>query len=336
MAAERSSDPILRVEDLQMHIETPEWTLRAVNGISFDVRKGEALGIVGESGSGKTMLALSMIGHPPPPYGRIVGGRVLYRDTNLLDPAAARDVIGSRIGYVFENPGASLDPCYRIGAQIAETIRAHQAVSAAEAERRAVELLGLVGIPDPVSASDAYPHQFSGGMQQRAVIAIALSCNPEILIADSPTSALDVTIQNQIVALIERLREQFGLTLVWISHNLGVVARLCNRLAIVYAGSVMEMGRVDDVIHRPVHPYTTALVGMSKEIARGKTLNSIPGAQPKIYHEITSCLFATRCPRVEQRCREMPIPMERLGAAHDVRCVLAREERSDAGHTVPD
>ena len=335
MAAQVSGEPILRVEDLQMHIATPEWTLRAVNGISFDVRKGEALGIVGESGSGKTMLALSMIGHPPPPYGRIVGGRVLYRDTNLLDAAAARSVIGSRIGYVFENPGASLDPCYRIGAQIAETIRAHEAVSATEARRRAVELLGLVGIPDPTSACDAYPHQFSGGMQQRAVIAIALSCNPEILIADSPTSALDVTIQNQIVALIERLRQQFGLTLVWISHNLGVVARLCNRLAIMYAGNVMEMGEVEQVIHRPVHPYARALVGMSKEIGRGKTLNSIPGAQPKVYDDITRCLFAPRCPRVEPRCRERPISMERLGAAHHVRCVLADEERSDAGHPVP-
>ena len=334
MATAQSGSPILRVEDLQMHIETPDWTLRAVNGISFDVRKGEALGIVGESGSGKTMLALSLIGHPPPPYGRIVGGRVRYRDADLLDDTAARGVIGSHIGYVFENPGASLDPCYRIGIQIAETIRAHEAVSAQDARRRAVELLGLVGIPDPVSAWDAYPHQFSGGMQQRAVIAIALSCNPEILIADSPTSALDVTIQNQIVALIERLRRQFGLTLVWISHNLGVVARLCNRVAIVYAGSVMEMGQVDDVIHRPVHPYTRALVGMSKEIGRGKTLKSIPGAQPKVYHEITSCLFATRCPRAEPRCRERPVPMESLGASHHARCVLANEERAHAEHPV--
>ncbi len=334
MEAAPPSDPILRVEDLHMHIKTPDWTLRAVNGISFDVRQGEALGIVGESGSGKTMLALSMIGHPPPPYGQIVGGRVLYRGADLLDGAAAGAVIGSRIGYVFENPGASLDPCYRIGAQIAETIRAHEPVSAAEARRRAVELLGLVGIPDPASACDAYPHQFSGGMQQRAVIAIALSCNPEILIADSPTSALDVTIQSQIVALIERLREAFGLTLVWISHNLGVVARLCNRLAIVYAGQVVEIGPVEDVIHRPIHPYTKALVGMSKEIARGKKLDPIQGAQPKVYEEIAACLFAARCARVERRCRERPISMRRRAADHQVRCVLADEERGDGRHPV--
>ncbi len=334
MTERRQEQPILQVQNLRMNIERPEQSLRLVNGISFSVYKGEALGIVGESGAGKTMLALSMIGHPPSPYGRIVGGNVLYKQTDLIGDPDARRLIGKTIGFVFENPGASLDPCYKIGAQIAETIKAHEAVSNAEARRRAIELLGMVGIPDPQSAYDAYPHQFSGGMQQRAVIAIALSCNPDILIADNPTSSLDVTIQSQIVSLIESLRERFGLTLVWISHNLGLVARLCDRVGIMYAGQLVEVGPVDAVIHRPVHPYTRALVGMSKEIARGRKLKPIEGAQPKVYGKIASCLFASRCAFAESACRAGPVEMDPVSESHAVRCILARKEANRARRAV--
>lgn len=334
MTGQRQDQPILQVQNLCMNIERPEHSLRLVNGISFSVYQSEALGIVGESGAGKTMLALSMIGHPPRPHGRIVGGSVLYRRTDLLNDSNARGLIGKSIGFVFENPGASLDPCYKIGAQIAETIRAHEAVSNIEARRRAVEFLGMVGIPDPQSAYDAYPHQFSGGMQQRAVIAIALSCNPEVLIADNPTSALDVTIQSQIVSLIKSLRERFGLTLVWISHNLGLVAHLCDRVGIIYAGQLVEVGPVDAVIHRPVHPYTRALVKMSKEIARGRTLTPIEGTQPKVYEDIGSCLFAPRCPFAEQACLAGPVAMDPVSEDHSVRCILARKESDRARSTV--
>jgi oligopeptide/dipeptide ABC transporter ATP-binding protein len=328
--------PILQVQDLHMNLERPTQSLRLINGISFSVNRGEALGIVGESGAGKTMLALSMIGRPPPPYGRIVGGHVLYKQSDLLGDTEARRLIGKNIGFVFENPGASLDPCYKIGAQIAETIMAHEAVSDTEARRRAVELLGLVGIPDPQSACDSYPHQFSGGMQQRAVIAIALSCNPDVLIADNPTSALDVTIQRQIVSLIEGLRERFGLTLVWISHNLGLVARLCDRIAIMYSGQLVEVGPVDDVIHRPIHPYTKALVGMSKEIARGRKLKPIEGTQPNVDGEIAECLFAPRCALAEPTCRAGPIAMDPISESHTVRCILARKEPDRARPAVSD
>ena len=315
-------EALLRVDGLSMSIEQPGRTLHVVNQVSFAVDAGEALGIVGESGAGKTMLALSLIGHPPKPFGRIVGGTVRYRTLDLLDPRQARLAIGKSIGFVFENPGSSLDPCYRIGTQIAETILAHETVQPKEARRRAVELLGLVGIPDPQSAYDAYPHQFSGGMQQRAVIAIALSCNPEILIADNPTSALDVTIQSQIVSLIEDLRRRLGLALVWISHNLGLVARLCDRVTIIYAGQLVEAGPVREVIHRPVHPYSRALVGMSKEIARGNRLEPIQGTQPAVDRNIDSCLFAPRCAFAEPACRAAAVAMEPVSNAHGVRCVL--------------
>lgn len=320
---------LLKVENLTTDLVLRDRTRRVLNDVSFGVRRGEALAIVGESGAGKTMLALSMLGLPPLPYGRIVTGTVSYRGTNLLTSPAADKIIGRSIGVVFENPAASLDPCYRIGAQIAETIVAHESVQPDEARRRAIELLGLVGLPDPSSAFDAYPHQFSGGMQQRAVIAIALACNPELLIADNPTSSLDVTIQAQIIQLIRNLRAKFGLTLVWITHNLGLVAKLCDHMAVMYAGQIIEAGPVRDIINEPYHPYTRALMNISKATGKGSRLAALPGTSPYVTPAMVGCLFAPRCVHAEARCQSDKILIERVAAAHEMRCVGAPRQQSE-------
>ena len=315
-----------RAEGLSTELELPEGPLRVVNDVSLSVRRGEALGIVGESGAGKTMLALSLIGHPPPPHGRLVAGEVLYQGTDILTAPDARDIIGQKIGVIFENAGASLDPCYKIGHQIAETITAHEQSTFAAARERAIELLGLVGLPDPAQAFDAYPHQFSGGMQQRAGIAISLACNPEILIADNPTSALDVTIQSQIVRLIQDLRERLGLTLVWITHNLGLVARLCDRVAIIYAGQIVEVGPVERVIHAPSHPYTRSLMQISKMVGKSERMEPLSGTQPKVRGPLDACLFADRCPIARASCRAGAVAMQaNPGDSHEVRCLFPGE-----------
>jgi oligopeptide/dipeptide ABC transporter ATP-binding protein len=314
---------LLKVENLTTDLVLRDGSRRVLNDVSFSVRRGEALAIVGESGAGKTMLALSMLGLPPRPYGRIVAGTVSYRGTNLLTAPDADKIIGRSIGVVFENPAASLDPCYRIGAQIAETIVAHENVRPREARRRAIELLGLVGLPDPNSAFDAYPHQFSGGMQQRAVIAIALACNPELLIADNPTSSLDVTIQAQIIQLIRSLRTKFGLTLVWITHNLGLVAMLCDQMAVMYAGQIIEAGPVRDIINKPYHPYTQALMSISRETGKGSRLAPLPGTSPYVTPAMVGCLFAPRCVQAEARCQSERIPIEKMAGTHEMRCIGA-------------
>jgi oligopeptide/dipeptide ABC transporter ATP-binding protein len=320
---------LLKVEHLTTDLILPDRTRRVLNDVSFSVGPGEALAIVGESGAGKTMLALSMLGRPPPPYGRIVAGAVSYRGTNLLTSPDADKIIGRSIGVVFENPAASLDPCYRIGTQIAETIVAHESVQPGEARRRAIELLGLVGLPDPSSAFDAYPHQFSGGMQQRAVIAIALACNPELLIADNPTSSLDVTIQAQIIQLIRSLRAKFGLTLVWITHNLGLVAKLCDQMAVMYAGQIIEAGAVRDIIGEPCHPYTQALMSISKATGKGSRLAALPGTSPYVTPGMGGCLFAPRCVHATARCRLDKIPIERVSTTQEMRCFGVSKQQNE-------
>ncbi len=310
-------------EGLSTELDLPDGALRVVNEVSLSVRRGEALGIVGESGAGKTMLAMSLIGHPPPPHAHLVAGQVRYQTTDILKPRAGLDIIGKKIGVIFENAGASLDPCYKIGHQIAETITAHEQVTYSQARERAIELLGLVGLPDPASAFEAYPHQFSGGMQQRVGIAISLACNPEILIADNPTNALDVTIQSQIVRLIKDLRQRLGLTLIWITHNLGLVAQLCDRVAIIYAGQIVEVGPVEQVIHAPTHPYTRSLMQISKMVGKSERMEPLAGLQPKVRGELTACLFAERCPIAQAACRSGPVAMQkRDDSGHEVRCLF--------------
>jgi len=313
---------MLVARDLNMHLVFDNEVAKVVDNVSLVVRKGEVLGIVGESGSGKSMLALSLLGLPPQPYGKIIGGNVTYRGIDLLNPTSARTVVGKRIGMVFENPGASLDPCYRIGDQITETIHAHEDIDKREARERAIKLLTLVGIADPVATFSSYPHQLSGGMQQRTGIAIALSGNPEMLVADNPTSALDVTIQAQIMRLIEDLRVRLGLTVVWITNNMGIVAKVCDRVAVIYAGQIVEYGRVRDVLKNPGHPYTQALLQASPRIHDQQPLIPLRGNPPSFTDLGTGCRFAARCPKVIARCREADIELRDLGAAHEARCIL--------------
>ena len=314
--------PMLVARDLNMHLVFGNEVAKVVDNVSLVVRKGEVLGIVGESGSGKSMLALSLLGLPPQPYGKIIGGNVTYRGIDLLNPTSARTVVGKRIGMVFENPGASLDPCYRIGDQITETIHAHEEIDKRRARERAIELLTLVGIADPVATFSSYPHQLSGGMQQRTGIAIALSGNPEMLVADNPTSALDVTIQAQIMRLIEDLRVRLGLTVVWITNNMGIVAKVCDRVAVIYAGQIVEYGRVRDVLKNPGHPYTQALLQASPRIHDQQPLMPLRGNPPSFTDLGTGCRFAARCPKVVARCREADIELRDLGAGHEARCIL--------------
>lgn len=314
--------PILVARDLNMHLVFDSAVAKVVNDVSLIVRKGEVLGIVGESGSGKSMLALSLLGLPPQPYGKIVGGSVTYRGIDLLNPGSARKVIGKRIGMVFENPGASLDPCYRIGDQITETIHTHDEIDKHGARKRAIELLSLVGIADPPATFASYPHQLSGGMQQRAGIAIALSGNPELLVADNPTSALDVTIQAQFMRLVEDLRLRLGLTVVWITNNMGIVARVCDHVAVIYAGQIVEYGKVSDVLRRPSHPYTQALLQASPRIHDQQALVPLRGNPPRFTDLGTGCRFAARCPKVVARCRQTDIQLVDLGAGHEARCIL--------------
>ena len=315
--------PIFVARDVNMHLVLEGGVARVVDNVSLVVRKGEVLGIVGESGSGKSMIALSLLGLAPQPYGKIVSGSVAYRGIDLLNPRLARTVVGKRIGMVFENPGASLDPCYRIGDQITAVIRAHEKIDRRTARTRAIELLKLVGIADPVATYSSYPHQLSGGMQQRAAIAIALSCNPEMLVADNPTSALDVTIQAQIMRLIEDLKVRLGLTVVWITNNLGVVAKACNHVAVIYAGQIVEFGQVSDVLKIPSHPYTQALLQASPRIHDQKPLVPLGGNPPSFTDLGTGCRFAARCPKVIPRCREADIELRDLGTGHQARCILA-------------
>ena len=318
-----NEQPILVAHDVNMHLVFESGVARVVDNVSLVVRKGEVLGIVGESGSGKSMIALSLLGLPPQPYGRIVRGSVTYRGIDLLNPNSARTVVGKRIGMVFENPGASLDPCYRVGDQITETIRTHEAVDGRTAHGRAIELLTVVGIADPVATFSSYPHQLSGGMQQRVGIAIALSGNPELLIADNPTSALDVTIQAQIMRLIEDLRRRLGLTVVWITNNMGIVARACDNVAVIYAGQVVEFGQVSDVLKHPRHPYTQALLQASPRIHDQQPLVPLGGNPPSFTDLGTGCRFAARCPKTIARCREADIGLRDLGKGHQARCILA-------------
>lgn len=249
-----------------------------VDNVSFDVAKGEAFGIVGESGSGKTMLALSLTGYPPQPLTSITAGRVQLDGQDVLPPHRRPGMLGRKIGVIFESAGASLDPCFRVGSQIAEMVTFHERATSETARARAVELLGLVGIPDPGGAFDAWPHQFSGGMQQRVGIAIALACRPQLLIADSPTSALDVTIQAQILKLLSDLQKTFSLTLVWITHNVGLLAQIADRIAVLRQGRFLEIGETEQIVNNPRHPYSASLIRLAKMGARSGRVEPLANA----------------------------------------------------------
>jgi oligopeptide/dipeptide ABC transporter ATP-binding protein len=310
-------DPLLVVDDLTLAIaERP-----VVENLSFALMPGEMLGLVGESGCGKTVTALSITRLLPEPPARVEGGRILFegRDLLALDAAGLRRIRGGRIGMIFQEPMTSLNPVFTVGDQIAEAVLLHRAVGRAEARRRASALLDLVGIPSPAQALDRYPHQMSGGQRQRVMIAIALACEPRLLIADEPTTALDVTVQAQILDLIDRLRRDLGMAVLLITHDLGVVAEYCDRVAVMYAGRIVETAQAGELFRHPMHRYTEALMRtIPASNPPGRPLPTIAGAVPPPGARPSGCSFTPRCTASVERCpRELP---QLAGSDHKVRC----------------
>ncbi|HZD10952.1 MAG TPA: ABC transporter ATP-binding protein [Candidatus Binatia bacterium] len=304
---------LLEVNDLRVHFNTPEGTVRAVNGISYHLDEGQVLAVVGESGSGKSVSMMSILGLIPQPPGEIVSGEALYlgRDLLKMSEEELELVRGREIGMIFQDPMTSLNPVLSIERQMTEAMKQHLGMELPQARKRALELMDLVGIPDAGNRITNYPHQFSGGMRQRVMIAMMLACNPSVLIADEPTTALDVTIQAQIVELVQQLRERLGMALIWITHDLGVVASLADRVLVMYAGEVVEQADVDTLYENPKHPYTQALLAALPRVdqRRGGRLKSISGAPPSLLVEPPGCPFAPRCDYVMDRCWEQNPPL---------------------------
>ena len=298
----------LEVRNLQTHFFTRAGIVRAVEDVSFSVARGRVLGLVGESGSGKTVTGFSVMGLVDPP-GRIVGGQILFKGQDLakLSEEEMRSLRGNRIAMIFQDPMMTLNPVLRIDTQMIETVLAHERVPEAEARARARDALGMVGIPSPEERLKAYPHQFSGGMRQRVAIAIALLHHPDLIIADEPTTALDVTIQGQILAEVQKLSATTGTSLIWITHDLSVVAGLADDIAVMYAGRIVEQGEVGEVLDAPLHPYTVGLIGsVPSRNRRGEPLRQIPGMTPSLLNIQPGCAFRTRCPRAQADCAAMP------------------------------
>jgi oligopeptide/dipeptide ABC transporter ATP-binding protein len=315
-------EPLLQVDGLTTVFDTPAGQLRAVNGVSFDVRKGETLGLVGESGSGKSVTAFSIIRLVQPP-GRITAGRVVFqgRDLATLSEAGMRGVRGAGVGFVFQEPMAALNPVMRVGAHIAEALTVHGLATRADARQRAIELLRAVRITDPDKRVDDYPHQLSGGMRQRVMLAIALACRPPLVIADEPTTALDVTVQAQILDLLREMKREFDLSLLLITHDLGVIAETADRVAVMYAGRIVEHGPVREIFRHPKHPYTQGLLASIPGGAAGARLKAIDGTVPNLAALPPGCSFEPRCPH------RMPVCTTRFPDStgtddHSVRCYL--------------
>src|SRR5690242_17796769 len=325
------SQPVLSVRNLRVEFVTRHSVLRAIDGISFDIARGEVLGVVGESGAGKSVTGLAVIGLIDPP-GRIAGGEILLSGLRIdnLPPEEMRKLRGKRIGMIFQDPLTSLNPLYRIGDQIVETIRTHTSLSDTSARKRAIDLLAEVGIPAPEKRIDGYPHEFSGGMRQRVVIALALCAEPELIIADEPTTALDVSVQAQIITLIKRLGRDHGTAVMVVTHDMGVIAETCDRVAVMYAGRVAEIGPVQDVIRNPLHPYAKGLMGAIPTLAGAdKRLVQIPGAMPRLSAIPPGCSFNPRCAYAFDRCRvERPEPIRQ--GAQAVACHLFDASMKDS------
>jgi peptide/nickel transport system ATP-binding protein len=324
-------EPILSLRHLRVEFPTRKGVLVAVDDVSFDLAPGEVLGVVGESGAGKSMTGAAIIGLIEPP-GRIAGGEIRLKGQRIdnLPPERMRKIRGKRIGMVFQDPLTSLNPLYRIGDQIVETIRTHLSVTELEARDRAIRLLMEVGIPAAEARIDAYPHQFSGGMRQRVVLALALAAEPEMLIADEPTTALDVSIQAQIIQLLKRLCRERGAAVMLITHDMGVIAETANRVAVMYAGRIVEIGPVREVVHNPHHPYTQGLMGSIPTLeARVDRLTQIPGAMPGLDAIPPGCAFHPRCPHAFDRCRRERPERVRVGRS-EVACWLLSTARGEA------
>ena len=317
------ADALLRVEHLTTVFETAVGAVPAVDDVSLEIREGETLGLVGESGSGKSVTALSIMRLVQPP-GRIAGGRIFFkgRDLLTLGEPEMRTVRGAGIALIFQEPASALNPVFTVGAQIAETLTVHGRATRREARTRAIELLEMVRIPDPAARSRDYPHQLSGGMRQRVMIAIALACKPSLVIADEPTTALDVTIQAQILDLLREMKAALGLSLLLITHDFGVIAETADRVAVMYAGRLVEEAPVREIFHQPKHPYTRGLLASMPTGARGRRLRAIDGSVPAPGDMPPGCAFNPRCLDRFAPCTTAPPPEYRVGVDHDARCYL--------------
>jgi peptide/nickel transport system ATP-binding protein/oligopeptide transport system ATP-binding protein len=323
-----TAQPLLSVRNLRTVFGTMQGDVTAVDDVSFDVSPGEVLGIVGESGSGKSVTALSIMGLLPQPPGRVAGGEILFQGRDLLKmpKSELRQLRGSAIGMIFQEPMTSLNPVFTIGDQITETIRVHERIGAAAARTRGIEMLARVGIPSPERRIDDFPHQLSGGMRQRVMIAMALSCSPQLLLADEPTTALDVTIQAQILDLLRDLQRELGMAIVIITHNMGVIAEFADRVAVMYAGRIAEEGTVDRIFDAPSHPYTAGLLSSTPDmLAEVPRLRTIPGALPSLYELPPGCRFAPRCARRIEACDGGRPAMQDLAPGHRAACIRATE-----------
>ncbi len=320
---------LLEVKNLKTYFSTDEGTVRAVDGVSFAVKKGESLGIVGESGSGKSVTQISILGLIPSPPGKIVDGEILFRGENLLEKSdkELRRIRGNKISMIWQDPMTSLNPFLRISKQLVEPLRLHKGMSKAAAKQKAIEMLDKVGIPGAAERIDQYPHQFSGGMRQRVMIAMALLCEPELLIADEPTTALDVTIQAQILELIKSLREEYGTSVVTITHDLGVVAGMADRIIVMYAGRIMEEAPARELFHHPSHPYTVGLLKSVPRLDRGRAEELIPieGRPPDTSKDIPGCPFVDRCPWAVDKCHKEFPEVTTFGDGHRSACWRADE-----------
>jgi len=319
---------LLEIRGLKTHFKTDDGWVHAVDGVDLSVNSGETVCLVGESGSGKSVTAMSVLKLVPMPPGRLVAGQVLWdgRDLVPLPPAEMQQLRGREIGVVFQEPMTALNPVYTVGEQISEGLRLHEGLSRAAAMERAAELLALVHISQPSRRVHDYPHQFSGGMRQRVMIAMALACNPRLLIADEPTTALDVTIQAQILDLLAELKERLGMAVLLITHAMGVVAEVAQRVVVMYAGQVIEEGSVEEVFERPWHPYTQGLIRsiprIDADASRGSRLVSIPGTVPSLVEPPPGCRFAPRCAYARDACTRATPALRQVGPGHRVACIL--------------
>ena len=318
-------DHLLEIRNLKTYFEVRRSVLKAVDDVSLSIETGKTLGLVGESGCGKSVTAASIMGLVPIPPGKIAGGEILFEGVNLLKLPESRmkKIRGNRISMIFQEPMTSLNPVFTVGDQVAEVIRLHQGLSRRKTRDKVIEVFGMVGIPAAESRITDYPHQMSGGMRQRVVIAMALACNPKLMIADEPTTALDVTIQAQILDLMNKLKEEVGASILFITHDLGVIAEMAQNVAVMYAGKVMEEADVDTLFAEPRHPYTIGLMSSIPVLGREekrRRLSTIPGVVPSLFKLSEGCLFHERCTEAREECRRVSPPIVDLGNGHTVRC----------------
>lgn len=328
----QSNANVLQVENIITRFNTQDGKVFAVNGISFDLKEGELLGVVGESGSGKSVTMMSLLKLLPMPPAEIVEGRALFENQDLIqmDLNQLRKIRGGKIGFIFQDPMTSLNPVLTVGYQLMEPMREHLGLSREDARKKAIELLDLVGIPMAQSRLKDFPHQFSGGMRQRVMIAIALACDPKVLIADEPTTALDVTIQAQILDIVKRLRKELGMAIIWITHDLGVVAGIADRVAVMYGGFIVEQAPVKKLYSIPKHPYTQGLLSTLPKLEGERTerLESIKGQPPDLHNIPDSCPFAPRCTHVSEKCQNENPRLEMTDPEHQVACWWNKEKEN--------